>query len=79
VGDYFIDVFKDDEMVHSIAGKWKDDGEAGAMAAYYLGLHHADSVRLYRERTADGRPAQDELVWEMFQPVGSAAGKSILW
>jgi hypothetical protein len=37
VGDYVIDVFKDDEMVRSVAGKWKDDGEAGAMAAYYLG------------------------------------------
>ena len=79
MGCYIIDVFKDNEMVHSVAGKWKDDGEAGAMAAYYLGLHHADSVKLYRERAPNGRPAQDELISEMAQPVGAAAGKSILW
>jgi hypothetical protein len=79
MGGYIIDVFKDNEMVHSVAGKWKDDGEAGAMAAYYLGLHRADSVRLYRERAPNGRPAQDELITEMAQPVGAAAGESILW
>lgn len=79
MGCYIIDVFKDNEMVHSVAGKWKDDSEAGTMAAYYLGLHRADFVRLCRERTPAGRPAQSELIAEIVQPVGAAAGESILW
>jgi len=79
MGCYIIDLFKDNEMVHSVAGKWKDDREASTMAAYYLGLHRADSVKLSRERTPDGRPAQTELIAELTQPVGVTAGESILW
>jgi hypothetical protein len=33
MGCYIIGVWKDGEMVHRVAGKWKDDGEAGTMAA----------------------------------------------
>ena len=76
---YIIDVWKDGELVHSVAGKWKDDGEAGAMAGYYLGLHRAHSVQLLRERTSDGRPAQKELILEMREPSSFAAGESIPW
>lgn len=42
MSSYIIDVFKHDEMIRSIAGEWKDQGEACAMTAYYLGLFKAD-------------------------------------
>ena len=33
---YTIDIWKDDELVQSVAGKWTDD-EAPRIALYYLG------------------------------------------
>jgi len=75
---YIIDIWKDDELVHSIAGKWTDD-EALRMTMYFLGYYRAECAQLLRERSPDGRPAQDEVISEVYAPEGATAGATILW
>ena len=50
---YIIDIWKDGELVQSIAGKWTDD-EARRLTVYYLGYYHAERAQLLRERLRTG-------------------------
>jgi 2'-5' RNA ligase len=72
---YIIDIWKDDELVQSVAGKWTDD-EAPRITLYYLGYYRADQAQLLRERAA-GEPT--EIIAEIHAPEGPAAGTTILW
>ena len=72
---YIIDIWKDGELVQSIAGKWTDD-EAPRLTVYYLGYYHADRAQLLRERATGGAP---EVIAEIYAPEGPAAGITILW
>ena len=73
--DYIIDLWKDGELVQSIAGKWTDD-EAPRLTMYYLGYYHADRAQLLREQPAKNPP---EVIAEIYAPAGPAAGMTILW
>jgi hypothetical protein len=73
--DYIIDIWKDGELVQSVAGKWTDD-EAQRLTMYYLGYYHAERAQLLREQPAENPP---EVVAEILAPDGSAAGVTILW
>jgi hypothetical protein len=72
---YIIDIWKDNELVQSIAGKWTDD-EAPRITLYYLGYYRANRAQLLRER-ATGEPT--EIIAEIHAPEGPAAGTTILW
>jgi hypothetical protein len=72
---YIIDIWKDDELVQSVAGKWTDD-EAPRLALYYLGYYRADRAQLLREQAAGAQP---EIIAEIHAPQGPAAGTTILW
>ena len=71
---YIIDVWKDGELVQSIAGKWIED-EARRLTIYYLGYYRGERAQLLR----DERPAQNEIIAEVVAPEGAAAGVTILW
>ena len=73
--DYIIDLWKDRELVQSIAGKWTDD-EAPRLTMYYLGYYQADRAQLLREQPAKNPP---KVVAEIYAPAGPAAGMTILW
>jgi hypothetical protein len=75
MADYIIDIWKDGELVQSVAGKWTDD-EARRVTIYYLGYYHAERAQLLRER-APGE--QSEIIAEIYAPEGPAAGITILW
>src|SRR5271154_5571322 len=53
MADYIIDIWKDGELVQSVAGKWTDD-EAPRLTLYYLGYYHAERAQLLRERATGG-------------------------
>ena len=72
---YIIDIWKDGELVQSVAGMWTDD-EAPRITLYYLGYYRADQAQLLCER-ATGAPA--EIIAEIHAPEGPAAGTTILW
>jgi hypothetical protein len=72
---YIIDIWKDAELVQSIAGKWTDD-EARRMTVYYLGYYRAERAQLLRERANSDAP---EIMAEIYAPEGPAAGITILW
>jgi len=72
---YIIDIWKDAELVQSIAGKWTDD-EARRMTVYYLGYYRADRAQLLREPDTGGAAS---LIAEIYAPDGPAAGITILW
>ena len=55
MADYIIDIWKDGELVQSIAGKWTDD-EAPRLTVYYLGYYHAERAQLLRDRATGGLP-----------------------
>jgi hypothetical protein len=78
MASYIIDIWKDDELVQSITGKWIED-EARRMTLYYLGYYRGERAQLFRERTPDGRPAQDEVIAEIYAPQGAAVGVTTLW
>jgi hypothetical protein len=75
MADYIIDIWKDGELVQSIAGKWTDH-EAPRLTVYYLGYYHAERAQLLRERPAGSAP---EVIAEIYAPEGPAAGITILW
>jgi hypothetical protein len=75
---YIIDIWKDDELVQSVAGKWVED-EARRLTLYYLGYYRGERAQLLRERSPDGRPAQDEVIGEVYAPQGAAVGVTMLW
>lgn len=75
MANYIIDIWKDGELVQSVAGKWTDD-EAPRLTVYYLGYYHADRAQLLRDR-GDGIPP--EVTAEIYAPEGPAAGITILW
>jgi hypothetical protein len=72
---YIIDIWKDGELVQSIAGRWTDD-EARRMTVYYLGYYRADRAQLLREPARSGSAT---LIAEIYAPEGPAAGITILW
>ena len=74
MADYIIDIWKDGELVQSVAGKWTDD-EAPRLTVYYLGYYHADRAQLLRERAGGA----SEVIAEIYAPEGPAAGITILW
>ena len=76
MADYIIDIWKDGELVQSIAGKWTDD-EAPRLTVYYLGYYRADRAQLLREPDAGGGAAT--VIAEIYAPEGPAAGITILW
>ena len=79
MASYIIDIWKDGELVQSVAGKWTDD-EAPRLTLYYLGYYRADRAQLLREQpTADDQQPQTELISEIYAPEGAAAGVTILW
>jgi hypothetical protein len=71
MNSYIIDIWKDGELVQSVAGRWIED-EARRMTFYYLGYYRADRAQLLRDR-AD----KSELVAEVLNPQN--AGETILW
>ena len=75
MADFIIDIWKDGELVQSVAGKWTDD-EAPRLTLYYLGYYRADRAQLLREPDAGGasHPHRRNLRAE-----GPAAGITILW
>ena len=73
--NYIIDIWKDDELVQSVAGKWTDD-EAPRMTLYYLGYYRADRAQLLRERATN---VPTEIIAEIRAPEGPDAGTTILW
>ena len=75
MADYIIDIWKDGELVQSIAGKWTDD-EAPRLTVYYLGYYRADRAQLLREPDAGGAAT---VIAEIYAPEGPAAGITILW
>jgi hypothetical protein len=75
---YIIDIWKDEELVHSLAGKWTEN-EARRWTLYYLGYYRGERAQLLRERSPSGRPAQDEVIAEVYAPEGAAVGVTILW
>jgi hypothetical protein len=75
MASYIIDIWKDGELVQSVAGTWTDD-EARRFTFYYLGYYHAGRAQLLHERTANSPP---EVVAEILAPAGTAAGVTILW
>jgi hypothetical protein len=75
---YTIDIWKDDELVQSVAGKWIED-EARRWALYYLGYYRGERAQLLRERAPAGRRAQDEVIAEVYAPQGAAVGITTLW
>jgi hypothetical protein len=75
---YIIDIWKDDELVQSVTGKWIED-EARRLTLYYLGYYRGERAQLLRERSPDGRPAQDEVIAEVYAPQGAAVGVTTLW
>jgi hypothetical protein len=74
MADYIIDVWKDGELVQSMAGKWTED-EARRLTIYYLGYYRGERAQLLR----DERSAQNDIIAEVHAPDGAAAGETILW
>ncbi len=75
MADYIIDIWKDGELVQSVAGKWTDD-EAPRLTVYYLGYYRADRAQLLREPDTGGAAV---VIAEICAPEGPAAGITILW
>jgi hypothetical protein len=79
MASYIIDIWKDGELVQSVAGKWTDD-EAPRLTLYYLGYYRTDRAQLLREQPAtDDQQQQTELISEIHAPESAAAGVTILW
>jgi hypothetical protein len=76
MADYIIDIWKDNELVQSIAGKWVED-EARRLTLYFLGYYRAQRAQLLREQPSSG--GATELIAEVRAPEGDAAGSTILW
>lgn len=52
MADYIIDIWKDGELVQSVAGKWTD--EEAPRLTVYLGYYRADRAQLLGEPDAGG-------------------------
>ena len=72
---YIIDIWKDGELVQSVAGKWTDD-EARRLTVYYLGYYRADRAQLLNDPAPGDH---SEVIAEIHAPEGPAAGITILW
>lgn len=73
---FIVDLWKDGELVQSVAGRWTED-EARKLTVYNLGYYRADRAELRRECVREGQDVRDDLIWEVEAPLH--AGETLLW